>query len=93
MQLKLVVGTCGALLVRDVWLMARGGGVAPRWMLAAEIAGFGTAATSGLLSLAGNVDDQGAKGRLCAASLGIASTLHAARLVIYLGRRDPSPSS
>jgi len=83
--------TCSSgLAIRDLWLVAHGGGVTPSWLLRAETTAFSLSATSGLAALTSmsrGSDRAEVKSLKTAANAkGVAAVvMHGVRLAIYLG--------
>ena len=84
------------LTIRDLSLVAHGGGATPSWLLRAEIAALSLSATSGLAVLRSPVQETGfaASRRLkafAAATGAAAGITHGVRLAIYLRARATKP--
>ncbi|MDH3261585.1 MAG: hypothetical protein OEM84_11520 [Acidimicrobiia bacterium] len=81
------------LLVRDLWLAARGGGSTPPWMLATEITASGGALVAGLTARLIQSNRSGCSNDLAVqisvAAGSIAAVVHVARLANYVSGRSP----
>jgi hypothetical protein len=79
----IITGSLG-LAIRDLWLAARGGGITPRRLLAAEIISLGGCAFSAIVELR----DGATALRRSTALFGYTGlAIHGTRMVIYLSRR------
>jgi hypothetical protein len=83
----MVVVAGAGLLVRDLVLWSRGGGVTPRSLLLVEIAALGATVVAGGLVVSRSGDDDRAE-RIVAIAAATAATVHAIRLVTYLSARN-----
>ena len=80
---------CGGFLLRDLWLLRHPGGWTPRWMLVGETAAF-AAATVGAV---GRAAADRPPSSITTTALGLATALHALRVVIYVASRSGHDSA
>ena len=84
----MVLAAGAGLLVRDLVLWSRGGGVTSRSLLLVEMAALGAIVMAGA-SVVFRSGDQHRAVRILAIAAGAAVTVHAIRLATYLSARNP----